>query len=46
MVVPTNFINAMFTQGVKDFSDRDIYTFGVYTGASVKFWLERCEGSR
>jgi len=24
-----------------DYADRDLYTFGVYTGSSVKFWLEQ-----
>lgn len=27
--------------GRTDCADRDLYTFGVYTGASIKFWLER-----
>jgi len=27
--------------GGTDCRDRDLYTFGVYTGASVKFWLDR-----
>ena len=26
-----------------DCTSRDIYTFGVYTGASIKFWLDRLE---
>ena len=27
-------------RGVADYADRDIYTFGVYTGASLKFWFD------
>ena len=27
--------------GNNDCKSRDIYTFGVYTGASIKFWLDR-----
>ena len=27
--------------GRTDCSGRDLYTFGVYTGASLRFWLER-----
>merc|ERR1719331_212670 len=29
------------SRGVHDYTDRDLYTFGVYTGESLKFWLER-----
>jgi hypothetical protein len=29
------------SRGMRDYSDRDLYTFGVYTGESLKFWLER-----
>jgi len=30
-------------RGQTDCTDRDIYTFGVYTGASLKFWFEGLE---
>ena len=33
-------LQLLASRGVTDFSDRDIYTFGVYTGASMKFWFE------
>tara|TARA_B110001452_G_C15125974_1_gene392400 strand:- start:162 stop:959 length:798 start_codon:yes stop_codon:yes gene_type:complete len=29
------------SRGQQDLSDRDLYTFGVYTGESLKFWLDR-----
>eukprot|EP00964_Phaeocystis_antarctica_P021363 scaffold11849_cov66-Phaeocystis_antarctica.AAC.8 len=29
------------SRGKQDYTDRDLYTFGVYTGESLKFWLER-----
>ena len=34
------------SRGVADFGDRDLYTFGVYTGASLKFWFEQLEALR
>ena len=33
-------LQLLASRGVTDFTDRDIYTFGVYTGASLKFWFE------
>jgi hypothetical protein len=29
------------SRGVLDYAERDLYTFGVYTGSSVKFWLDQ-----
>jgi len=31
------------SRGVVDFSAWDLYTFGVYTGASLKFWFEQLD---
>ena len=33
-------LSLIAARGVTDYRDRDIYTFGVYTGASLKFWFE------
>ena len=33
-------LQLLAARGVTDCTDRDIYTFGVYTGASLKFWFE------
>ena len=29
------------SKGATEYAHRDLYTFGVYTGASLKFWLEQ-----
>jgi hypothetical protein len=34
------------SRGVAQCADRDLYTFGVYTGASLKFWFEQLEALR
>ena len=31
------------SRGVTDYSERDLYTFGVYTGSSMKFWLDQLD---
>jgi len=33
-------LSLLASRGVTDLTDRDVYTFGVYTGASLKFWFD------
>ena len=33
-------LSLIASRGVADYSKMDIYTFGVYTGASLKFWFD------
>lgn len=33
-------LSLIAARGITDYSERDIYTFGVYTGASLKFWFD------